>query len=51
MAKNAIELLKDVPLFSSFSEKHLQAVVRTAKEMEFPPGTAIVREGDRSKVG
>ncbi|HEU67623.1 MAG TPA: cyclic nucleotide-binding domain-containing protein [Candidatus Acetothermia bacterium] len=51
MAKNVVELLKDVPLFSSFSEKHLQAVVKTAKEMEFEPGKPIVREGDRSKVG
>lgn len=51
MAKNVSELLKDVPLFSSFNDKHLQAVVKTAKETEFGSGATIVKEGDRSKVG
>ncbi|MEW6216309.1 MAG: cyclic nucleotide-binding domain-containing protein [Candidatus Bipolaricaulota bacterium] len=51
MAKSVAEMLKDVPLFSSFNDKHLQAVAKTAKEMEFESGTPIVKEGDRSKVG
>ncbi len=51
MAKSVTELLKDVPLFASFSDKHLQALVKTAKEMEFETGQTIVKEGDRSKVG
>lgn len=51
MAKNVAALLKDVPLFSSFSEKHLQAVVKTAKELEFEPGKPIMKDGDRSRVG
>lgn len=51
MVGNAAELLKGVPLFSSLSDKHLQAIVKTAKETQFSPGTTVVQEGDRSKVG
>ncbi len=51
MVGNAVELLRGVPLFSSLSDKHLQAIAKTAKETEFAPGATVVREGDRSKVG
>ncbi len=51
MAKSVAEMLKDVPLFSSFNEKHLQAVAKTAKQVEFDAGQPIVKEGDRTKVG
>lgn len=51
MAKSVAEMLRDVPLFSSFTDKHLQAVAKTAKEVEFEAGKPIVKEGDRSKVG
>ncbi len=51
MSKAVTEMLREVPLFSSLSEKHLVAVAKTAKETNFPAGSPIVREGDRSKVG
>jgi CRP-like cAMP-binding protein len=51
MAKDVAALLKGVPLFSALSEKHLQAVMKTAKEVDFAPGKPIVKEGDPSKVG
>lgn len=51
MVGNAAELLKGVPLFSSLSDKHLQAIAKMAKETQFSQGTTIVQEGDRSKVG
>lgn len=51
MSKTVTEMLRDVPLFSSLSEKHREIIAKTAKEMTFPAGAPIVREGDRSKVG
>lgn len=51
MSKDSLELLKEVPLFSTFSEKQLKSVKKTAKEKQFEPGDEIVREGDASNVG
>lgn len=51
MVGNAVQLLKGVPLFASLSDKHLQIIFQSAKEIQFAPGMTIVREGDRSKVG
>lgn len=45
MSKTVTEMLRDVPLFSSLSEKHREIIAKTAKEMTFPAGTPIVREG------
>lgn len=51
MAKETIELLKEVPLFATFSKKQLKSVKKTAKEKEFKSGEMIVREGDASNTG
>lgn len=51
MSDRPIEYLKEVPLFSSFSNKQLKSVVKTAKEKEFEEGDTIVREGESTKVG
>lgn len=51
MFDRPVEYLKEVPLFSSFSDKQLKSVVKTAKEKEFEEGKAIVREGESTKVG
>ena len=51
MAKETIELLREVPLFSTFSKKQLKSVKKTAKEKEFKSGEMIVREGDASNTG
>lgn len=51
MAKETIELLKEVPLFSTFSKKQLKSVKKTAKEKEFKSEEMIVREGDASNTG
>ena len=41
-----INLLKQVPLFSSLSEKGLKAIIKVATEKSFAQGTKIVGEGD-----
>jgi CRP-like cAMP-binding protein len=46
-----IKLLKASPLFGQFTEKELEAVLRTAKQRVFEPGSTIVREGDPGGVG
>ena len=46
-----IKLLQKTPLFAQFSEKELDAVLRTAKQRVFDPGSTIVREGDPGGVG
>lgn len=51
MSDRPVEYLKEVPLFSSFSNKQLKSVVKTAKEKEFEEGDTIVREGESTKVG
>ena len=51
MSEKPVEYLKEVPLFSSFSNKQLKSVVKTAKEKEFETGDTIVREGESTKVG
>jgi len=47
----AVRLLKTAPLFAQFSEKELEAVLRTAKERVFEAGSPIVREGAEGGVG
>lgn len=51
MADKTIELLKEVPLFSTLNKKQLKSVKKTAKEKEFESGDKIVKEGDMSNVG
>ncbi len=51
MAENSVELLKEVPLFSTFNKKQLKSVRKTAKDKEFDSGETIVREGDASNTG
>ena len=46
-----VQLLKKVPLFSGFGARHLEAIAKTAKEMDYPSGAAILREGEQSNVG
>lgn len=46
-----VKFLRDTPLFGRFTEKELEALLRTAKEREFEAGRAIVREGDVGGLG
>ncbi|OGF55086.1 MAG: hypothetical protein A2Z21_04695 [Candidatus Fraserbacteria bacterium RBG_16_55_9] len=46
-----VKLLKGTPMFGQFTEKELDAVLRTAKQRVFEPGSTIVREGDPGGVG
>jgi CRP/FNR family cyclic AMP-dependent transcriptional regulator len=39
------ELLKTVPIFSSCSPKELAGIAAIVKEVEFPPGKVITKEG------
>ncbi|MFP3953751.1 MAG: Crp/Fnr family transcriptional regulator [Candidatus Bipolaricaulota bacterium] len=51
MAGKTVEMLKEVPLFSSLNTRQLKSVVKTAKEKEFEEGKAIVKEGEEKKAG
>ena len=42
-----LEELRSVPLFSALSDHELLWVLRTARAESFPPGTIIIREGER----
>lgn len=46
-----IKLLQKTPLFAQFSEKELEAVLRTAKQRTFEPNSTIVHDGDAGGVG
>jgi CRP/FNR family cyclic AMP-dependent transcriptional regulator len=44
--KEVVEQLSNVPLFSSCSQKDLQAIARVVRDIEHPAGTVIAAEGD-----
>lgn len=44
--QGATERIRSVPLFSGFGEKDLQRVAAIAKEVEFPAGKEIARQGE-----
>jgi CRP-like cAMP-binding protein len=44
--QGAIERIKSVPLFSEFGEKELQRVAAIAKEVSFPQGKVIAKQGE-----
>jgi len=48
--EGAIGRIRSVPLFSGFGEKDLQRVAAIAKEVEFPAGREIAKQGE-SGVG
>lgn len=41
-----IDYLRRVPLFSSLSKKDIAAVAKAGDELDFPPGHALVTEGE-----
>jgi CRP-like cAMP-binding protein len=48
--KNAkIELLKKAPLFSDCSRRELSEIAMIADEVDFPAGTALMKEGETGK--
>ena len=48
--QGAIDRIRSVPLFSEFGDKELQRVAAIAKEVEFPAGKEIAKQGE-SGVG
>lgn len=48
--QGAIERIRSVPLFSEYGDKELQRVAAIAKEVEFPAGKVIAKQGE-SGVG
>ena len=44
--QGAIERIRSVPLFSEFGEKELQRVAAIAKEVSFPKGKVIAKQGE-----
>lgn len=50
MSQGAIDRIRSVPLFSDFGDKELQRVEAIAKEVEFPAGRVIAKQGE-SGVG
>jgi CRP-like cAMP-binding protein len=47
---NLADQLKQVPLFSSLSQRQLKRLARNFKEREFRPGTSMVQQGHMSGV-
>ena len=47
---NLADQLKQVPLFSSLSQRQLKRLARNFKEREFRPGTSIVQQDQMSGV-
>jgi signal-transduction protein with cAMP-binding, CBS, and nucleotidyltransferase domain len=43
--KDAVAMLKNVPLFEGLSRRELEQILKVAKEIEFDEGHAIVEEG------
>src|SRR3990170_1477867 len=43
--KDAVAMLKQVPLFEGLSRRELEQILKVAKEIEFDEGHAIVEEG------
>ena len=48
--QGTIERIRSVPLFSDFGDKELQRVAAIAKEVKFPAGKVIAKQGE-SGVG
>ena len=44
--QGTIERIRSVPLFSDFGDKELQRVAAIAKEVEFPAGKVIAKQGE-----
>jgi CRP/FNR family cyclic AMP-dependent transcriptional regulator len=44
--QGTLERIRAVPLFSEFGEKGLQRVAAIAKEVQFPPGKEIAKQGE-----
>lgn len=44
--QGAIERIRSAPLFSQFGDKELQRVAAIAKEVEFPAGKVIAKQGE-----
>jgi CRP/FNR family cyclic AMP-dependent transcriptional regulator len=48
--RGTLERIRDVPLFSEFTNRDLERVAEIAKQVEFPAGRQIARQGE-SGVG
>jgi CRP-like cAMP-binding protein len=48
--QGTLQRIRDVPLFSEFTNRDLERVAEIAKQVEFPPGRQIARQGE-SGVG
>jgi CRP/FNR family transcriptional regulator, cyclic AMP receptor protein len=44
--KDVVKRLSDVPLFAGCSQRELQTIARTIKDIDHPAGTAVAREGE-----
>ena len=51
MATNVVEALSRVPMLSSLDRKHLEKLARDFSERTFPPGSAVVKEGEERGIG
>jgi CRP-like cAMP-binding protein len=44
-----LEALRAIPLFSLLSQRELLAVLGSARAVTFPPGVAVIQQGERAK--
>ncbi|MFI5420414.1 MAG: hypothetical protein ACHQ1H_05560, partial [Nitrososphaerales archaeon] len=45
-----IRYLKNVPLFSALNDRTIKAIIQDSREVNYPSGKVILREGEQSVV-
>ncbi len=51
MSTNAVDALARVPMLSTLDRRHLEKLAQDFKDMTFPAGSVVVREGDAQGIG
>jgi CRP/FNR family cyclic AMP-dependent transcriptional regulator len=45
-----VDVLRDIPLFSSLSKRHVRRIAKLARQRRFATGSTIVRKGQRGET-
>ena len=45
-----VDVLREIPLFSTLSRRHVKRIANLARERRFPTGSVIVRKGQRGET-
>jgi len=50
LGEDWVDVLRDIPLFSPLSKRHVKRIAKLARPRRFSPGSAIVRKGQRGET-